>query len=104
MIAHPFDNQVATLNTSTNPPTFNSPFTPPGKSADTGIAGVVGMYDEEGWTLLPDGTVLTLEIWNSNDATETPALTYNSTTQAWSSAGTAPDPLVLISRREHTLL
>ena len=32
MIANPFNNQVATLNTSTNPPTFNSPFTPAGKS------------------------------------------------------------------------
>ena len=34
MIADPFSNQVATLNTSTSPPTFNAPFTPAGKTAD----------------------------------------------------------------------
>jgi len=87
MIAHPLDDQVATLNASTNPPTFNSPFTPTGKSADP-------YNDEEGWNLLPNGTVLTLEIYNSSDSSETPALTYSSASQAWSSAGTAPDPLV----------
>ncbi len=87
MIAHPLDNEVATLNASTNPPTFNGPFTPAGKTAD--------LYnDEEGWNLLPNGTVLTLEIYNSNDSTETPALTYDPILQAWNSAGTAPDPLV----------
>jgi len=90
MIANPFNNQVATLNTSTNPPTFNSPFTPIGKSADS-------RDSEEGWTLLPDGTVLALEVWNANDTTDTPALTYDSSTLAWSSAGTAPDPLVLLN-------
>jgi hypothetical protein len=80
-------NAVATLDTSTSPPTFNAPFVPPGKSADNS-------NDEEGWNLLPDGTVLTLEIYNSNDATETPALTYDPVTMAWDSAGIAPDPLV----------
>ena len=98
MVAHPFNdgsaggNEVATLNTSTNPPTFNAPFTPTGKtSADS-------HNDEEGWILLPDGTVFTTEIWNSNDATETPALTYSPVTKVWSSAGIAPDPLVLVSK------
>lgn len=57
MIAHPQDDQVATLNVSTNPPTFNTPFTPTGKTADTttGITcfGVAGpCNDEEGWELL----------------------------------------------------
>ena len=33
MIADPFANQVATLNASTNPPSFNAPFTAAGKSA-----------------------------------------------------------------------
>jgi hypothetical protein len=99
MVAHLFDNEVATLDTGTNPPTFNAPFTPPGKaSVDTGINGLVGGNDEEGWTLLPDGTVLTTEIYNANDATETPALTYNSNTEAWSSAGIAPDPLTLLTQ------
>ena len=91
MIADPFNDAVATLNTGTNPPTFNAPFTPAGKSADS-------LNDEEAWILLPDGTVFTTEIWNSMDATETPALTYSPTTQAWSSAGIAPDPLVLLTK------
>ena len=88
MIAHYSDNEVATLDTSTDPPTFNAPFTPPGKSY---------LNDEEGWTLLPDGTVLTTENWDPNDSTETPALTYDPNAAAWSSAGIAPDPLTLIS-------
>ena len=90
MMADPFNNQVVTLNISTNPPTFNIPITPSGKSADP-------YNDEEGWILLPDGTVLTLEIYNTDDTTETPALTYSESAMAWSSAGLAPDPLVLLS-------
>jgi hypothetical protein len=50
LIANPFDNQVAALNAGRNPPTFNNPFTPPGKSADQ-------FNEEEGWTLLPNGPV-----------------------------------------------
>ena len=91
MIANPFNNQVATLNAVTNPPSFNAPFTPTGKSADDA-------NDEEGWILLPDGTVFTTEIYNSIDTTETPALTYSPISKAWSSAGIAPDPLVLLSK------
>ena len=34
MLADPFSNQVATLNASTSPPSFNTPFTPAGKGAD----------------------------------------------------------------------
>src|SRR5208282_102702 len=60
-----------------------------GKSADP-------YNDEEGWTLLPDGTVLTLEIYNTADTVETPALTYSESAMAWNSAGAAPDPLVLL--------
>ncbi len=90
MVADPFSNQVATLNASTSPPTFNAPFTPAGKTADPS-------NDEEGWILLPDGDVFTLEIYNSLDTTETPALMYSPATQAWISAGTAPDPLALLS-------
>ncbi|HEV2171835.1 MAG TPA: hypothetical protein VGR40_12850, partial [Candidatus Binatus sp.] len=92
MIALPFSNAVAILNASTNPPTFGTPFAPPGKFS------VDSQNDEEGWILLPDGTVFTTEIWNSNDATKTPALTYDPIAKAWSSAGAAPDPLVLISK------
>jgi hypothetical protein len=91
MIANPFNNQVATLNASTNPPAFNAPFIPVGKTADS-------FNDEEGWILLPDGNVFTTEVWNSNDATETPALTYSPVSKGWSSAGIAPDPLVLLTK------
>ncbi|MGA9720942.1 MAG: choice-of-anchor D domain-containing protein [Candidatus Binatus sp.] len=88
MVAHIFDNQVATFNAATN--SFNSPFTPAGKtSADY-------RNSEEGWELLPNGTVLTLEIWNLSESTDapTPALTYSPASQTWSSVGSAPDPLV----------
>ncbi len=97
MIAQAVGYQIATLNAGTNPPTFNSPFTPTGKSADHS-----GYNDEEGWSLLPNGSVLTLEVWNTSDGTETPALAYNSSSKAWSSAGTAPDPLVLLSDGSNT--
>jgi hypothetical protein len=69
LIASPFDNEVASINFSSNPPTFNTSFTPPGKTADY-------RNDKEGWTLLPDCTVLTTEIWNSADNVNTPALIY----------------------------
>ena len=81
MVAHPFDNQVATLNVNTNPPSFNPPFTPPGSPGN----------DEEGWTLLPNGEVLTLGLFYGG--TDTPAKVYDPSTKAWNSAGTAPDPL-----------
>jgi hypothetical protein len=91
MIANPFNNQVATLNASTSPPAFNAPFTPAGKTTDS-------RNDEEGWILLPNGDVFTTEVWNSSDATETPALTYSPVSKVWSSAGIAPDPLVLLTK------
>ena len=97
MIAYPLSgaqaNQVATLNTGVNPPVFNNPITPTGKTADE-------FNDEEGWELLANGNVLTLEVWNANDDTKTPALTYSALTQAWSSAADAPDPLVDLNLRE----
>ncbi len=34
LVANPFNNQVAALNTTTNPPSFDAPFTPSGKTAD----------------------------------------------------------------------
>jgi hypothetical protein len=91
LLGNALGTQVATLNVSTNPTTWNV-INPTGKSADDN-----GYNNEEGWTLLPNGNVLTLEIWNSADTTSTPALQYNASTQTWSSAGTAPDPLVLIT-------
>ena len=83
-------SQVATLNLATTPPTWNV-INPPGKAADQNF------NNEEGWTLLPNGDVFAPEIWNSLDATQTPALVYSPTLQTWSSAGTAPDPLVLLT-------
>ncbi len=89
MVGEAAQDQVATLNTSVNPPVFNAPFIPPGKSATDNNSN-----DEEGWSLMPNGVVLTLENHNPLDATETPALAYNPGSQDWEDAGTAPDPLV----------
>jgi len=90
--------QIATLNLATNPPTWNV-INPTGKTADNGD----GYNNEEGWTLLPNGKVLTLEVWNSADSTSTPALQYNPTTQNWDTAGAAPDPLCYFLRK-HSIL
>jgi hypothetical protein len=92
LLGNALGTSVATLNLSTTPPTWNV-INPPGKSADGG-----GYNNEEGWTLLPNGNVLSLEIWNTLDSTQTPALQYSPSQQSWTTAGTAPDPLVLISK------
>ena len=84
MVADAYSQEVVTLDAGTNPPTFNLPFLPPNASYN----------NEEGWTLLPTGGVLTLDISNGLDTFETPALIYDFTTQTWSSTGAAPDPLV----------
>ncbi len=81
----------ATLNLATNPPSWTA-FTPPGRPNDNG-----GYNNEEGWTLLPNGDVLTLEIWNSADTTITPADEFSPSTLSWTSVGAAPNALVLIS-------
>jgi hypothetical protein len=99
MIAAILSDKVVTLNAGTNPPTWNTPFTPKGKSADSGFEGYPGTNDEEGWNLLPNGHVLTLEIYNPLDVSETPALVYTPKTKngkqdgSWSSAGAAPVPI-----------
>jgi hypothetical protein len=44
-------------------------------------------FDEEGWNLLPDGLVLTVDAYTSNTVdTGTNSETYNSTTNSWSTA------------------
>ena len=91
MIADPFNNQVATLNAGTSLASLQQSVHAGGKRRGY-------RNDEEGWILLPDGDVFTTEIWNSSDGTVTPALTYSPVSQAWSSAGIAPDPLVLLSK------
>ena len=90
LLGNALGTSIATLNLGTNTPTWNI-INPTGKSADGN-----SYNNEEGWTLLPNGKVLTLEIWNTADTTTTPALQYNPATQNWDPAGTAPDPLVLI--------
>ena len=45
-------------------------------------------FDEEGWNLLPNGEVLTVDAYTSNTVlTGTNSETYNSTTNTWSTAG-----------------
>jgi hypothetical protein len=45
-------------------------------------------FDEEGWNLLPNGKVLTVDAYTSNTVlTGTNSETYNSTTNKWSTAG-----------------
>jgi hypothetical protein len=45
-------------------------------------------FDEEGWTLLPNNLILTVDAYTSNTVlTGTNSETYNSTTNAWSTAG-----------------
>ncbi len=95
-VGNALGTQVATLDLSHSSPRWTV-INPPGKSADSG-----GYNNEEGWTLLPNGTVLTLEVWNSADTTSTPAVAYSPASQSWISAGTAPDPLVLISKGSTT--
>jgi len=53
--------------------------------------------NEEGWVLLPDGTVLNVDIWASNkNQTER----YNPTTGLWTSAGITP--VALVDNRPHS--
>jgi hypothetical protein len=45
-------------------------------------------FDEEGWTLLPNGLILTVDAYTSNTIlTGTNSETYNSATNTWSTAG-----------------
>ena len=47
-------------------------------------------FDEEGWNLLPSGKVLTVDAYTSNTVlTGTNSETYNSSTNTWSTAGSA---------------
>ena len=53
--------------------------------------GKADINDEEGWTLLPTGNVLTVDVSNS---VPRQSEMYNPTTGAWTSAGTLPNDLV----------
>jgi hypothetical protein len=50
-------------------------------------------YNEEGWTLLPDGTVLTVDAYVGTGTCGTNTERYNSATGAWTSAGATPAQL-----------
>ena len=51
-------------------------------------------FDEEGWTLLPSGQVLTVDAYTSNTVlTGTNSEIYNSSTNTWSSAGSTINQL-----------
>ena len=61
--------------------------------------GAPGSYqDEQGYTLLPNGKVLTIDIWANYPNNSTSAEIYNPGTGSWSSAGSTPvslhDPAV----------
>jgi hypothetical protein len=46
--------------------------------------------DEEGWTLLPNGNVFTVDVWIDSGKNSTAEL-YNPTSGSWSATGTAPN-------------
>jgi hypothetical protein len=65
-------------------------FTEESNSAD----GKNDDFDEEGWTLLPNGLVLTADAYTSNTVlTGTNSETYNSATNTWSTAGSTINQL-----------
>ncbi len=75
MLANTLTTQAALLDLST------MTYTPTG-------SGKFDINDEEGWTLLPGGKVLTVDAYvNLNDPNGTNSEIYNPTTGAWTSAG-----------------
>jgi hypothetical protein len=73
MLAYPFTTQSALLNPSTLTWTL------------TGTVTKADVHDEEGWTLLPNGKVLTIDTNNPSDLTHSEL--YDPATGNWSSAG-----------------
>ena len=69
-----------------NPTTLTWQATGTGKASSDGCP-----YDEQGWTLLPDGQVLTVDTWRTTPATK--AEVYTPSTGAWTSAGNTPSVL-----------
>jgi hypothetical protein len=57
-----------------------------GKNPDGGCP-----YDEQGWTLLPDGQVLTVDTWRTTPTTATEV--YTPSSGSWTGAGNTPAPL-----------
>ena len=60
----------------------------------TSTDGKADDFDEEGWTLLPNGNILTVDAYTSNTVdTGTNSETYNSTTNTWTTAGSTIEQL-----------
>ncbi|HEV2474887.1 MAG TPA: hypothetical protein VGS41_19575, partial [Chthonomonadales bacterium] len=76
LLANPFDTRIADWNPAT------------GVWTAVG-AGKADANDEEGWNLLPDGTVLTVDAVNTPNAEK-----YIPSTQTWVSASSTPNSLV----------
>ena len=55
------------------------------------VAGKADSNDEEGWTLLPDGTILTVDVRNGSQTER-----YSPSTNSWQSAGNTVAPLATI--------
>lgn len=83
LLANPFDTRMAILDpvslTWTN---LNG-------------AGKLDRFDEEGWTLMPDGTIVTLDAINNPHAER-----YLPTQDTWISAGNTPQTLVNAASQE----
>jgi hypothetical protein len=75
-----------------DPSNINNLWTEAGKKFGTSTQTKVSGPSEETWTLLPDGTVLTVEVWNPN-ATEK----YLPASDEWVNAGNTPQSLPLTS-------
>jgi hypothetical protein len=58
------------------------------KWTELAFTGKSDFNAEEGWTLMPDGTVLTYDVKNAPNSES-----YNPATQTWSSLGSTPVPL-----------
>ncbi len=58
---------------------------------DQGKTAIDPFNDEEGWVLLPNGQVLTVDLWNQNDGeTASTSMLYNPGTNSWSASGAIP--------------
>jgi hypothetical protein len=76
------------------PPTFHAALFNPSDLTwhETG-ANKADVYDEESWTLLPDGSVLTVDAYYRTQKCGTSTERYDPATGAWSAAGNVPNQL-----------
>jgi hypothetical protein len=64
-------------------------------------AGKFDIYDEEGWTLLPNGEVLTVDAYVFTSTCGTNTEVYSPSTHTWTSAGHTPVPLADCANPAH---